>query len=170
MSKAFTRESDDAPEMPVAPRPSTLLPPGVKNYLTRDGAERLRQEIERLSHSERPKVASLTEGDDARRQLLALDQQIAGLRQILGSAEIVPPPAPPWQIVRFGASVTVRRRDGSEERYRLVGVDETDVDRGWVSWRSPIARALLNARTGQRVRFRFPDGEEDLEILAVTYE
>ena len=83
---------------------------------------------------------------------------------------MTPPPAPPWDQVRFGTTVTVRKPSGDETRYRIVGVDEMDVDRDWVSWLSPIARALLNARLGQRVRFKFPSGEEELEITAIAYE
>jgi transcription elongation GreA/GreB family factor len=64
----------------------------------------------------------------------------------------------------------VRDSAGEESTYRIVGVAETDFDRGWVSWQSPVARALLNARRGERVRFRFPSGEEELEITAVSYE
>jgi transcription elongation factor GreB len=55
-------------------------------------------------------------------------------------------------------------------RYRIVGVDETDLDRGWVSWLSPVARALLNARLGERVRFRSPSGDRELTVVAVEYE
>ncbi len=65
--------------------------------------------------------------------------------------------------------MTVRDSTGEESTYRIVGVDETDFDRGWVSWQSPIARALLNARRGERVPFSFPSGEEELEIVAVSY-
>ena len=66
--------------------------------------------------------------------------------------------------------MTVRESDGSEAQYRIVGVDEIDLDRGWVSWQSPIAKALLNAKRGQRIRFKFPSGEETLEILDIRYE
>jgi transcription elongation factor GreB len=66
--------------------------------------------------------------------------------------------------------VTVREYNGAESRYRIVGVDETDLDRGWISWVSPLAKALLNARIGQRVRFKLPSGEEELEIVGVAYE
>ncbi len=82
----------------------------------------------------------------------------------------MPPPSGDADVVRFGATVTVRRSDGSEDTYRIVGVDEIDLERSWVSWQSPIAKALLNARRGERVRFKFPSGEEELEIAGVSYE
>jgi len=50
-----------------------------------------------------------------------------------------------------------------------VGIDETDLDRDWVSWLSPIAKALLHARLGQQIHFHFPSGEEDLEIVSIEY-
>jgi transcription elongation factor GreB len=88
----------------------------------------------------------------------------------LHSAEIVPPPAPPWDQVRFGATVTVRAGSRSESRYRIVGVGEADADRGWVSWLSPIAKVLLNARRGQRLHFKCPSGEELLEVVDISDE
>lgn len=54
--------------------------------------------------------------------------------------------------------------------YRIVGVDETDLDRGWVSWLSPIARALVTARLGERVSFKSPAGSTEMEITAIDYE
>jgi transcription elongation factor GreB len=168
MSKAFTRESDDLPEQPAALRPPSL-PPGVKNYLTPDGAARLRAELERLVEKERPEAAALPDADEARRVLQRMDQRIHLLQQSLASAEIVEPPSGPPDQVRFGATVTVREHSGDQVQYRIVGVDETDFDRGWVNWRSPIAKALLNARVGNRVRLRLPAGEEELEILSIAY-
>lgn len=170
MSKAFTRESDDAPEPPPRPRATTPLPPGTKNYLTADGARRMHAELDRLTQIERPKLAASPQDPDTRRQLQSLDQQIQHLHQTLGTAVVVTPPTPPWEQVRFGATVTVRRSSREETRYRIVGLDETDADRDWVSWLSPIARTLLNARLGERVRFKFPSGEEELEIVRIGYE
>ena len=80
------------------------------------------------------------------------------------------PPATPDDRVRFGAVVTVREAGGGETRYRIVGVDEVDFDRGWISWLSPIAKALLNKSIGQRVRLRTPGGERELEVMRVSYE
>ncbi len=173
MSKAFTRESDDAPELPVRPLRPSPLPPGAKNYLTPDGAARLRAELELLLQKERPRAVPDSEtvaNPDARRRLQAPVVRIVELQRTLHTAVVVPAPAPPHEQVRFGATVLVRERNGEETRYRIVGVDETDIDRGWVSWLSPIAKALLNARLGQRVRFQFPSGEAELEIVDIRYE
>lgn len=164
MSKAFTRESDDVPERPSRPRPTQ--PAGAKNYLTQDGAQRFREELDHLTQTERPRLAAVA-GDDAPRRPQLADQRIQQLQHILHTAVVVPPPAGPPDRVRFGVTVTVREATGDESRYRIVGVDETDLDRGWVSCHSPIAKALLNARLGQRVRFKFPSGEAELEIIAL---
>jgi transcription elongation factor GreB len=170
MSKAFTRESDDESDSPALPPQPSPLPPGAKNYLTPGGAQRLREELARLVQVDRPRAVSSSEKDHAKRQLQVLDQRIRYLHQSLDSAVIVPPPPLPWEQVRFGATVKVRDGTGAETRYRIVGVDETDLDRDWVSWLSPIAKALLNARLGERVRFKFPSGETELEVTAIVYE
>ena len=170
MSKAFTRESDDLPERPVVRRPPASLSAGDKNYVTPDGARRFQVELDRLVEVERPQAAAITDPTESRQKLQELDQRIQQLREILRTAVVMLPPAAVDDRIRFGATVTVRGRDGEEPRYRLVGVDETDLDRNWVSWRSPLARALLNERKGDRVRLRLPSGEEELEIVDVAYE
>ena len=144
MSKAFTRESDDAPERAPVVRAVPVLPPGVKNLITQGGAERLRAEL-------------LQPGLPAARA--------AEVERILRSAVVEPPPPKPWERVAFGATVSIR--DGEEvEDYRLVGADETDLERNWINWCSPLAQALLKARVGQRVRFQ----DRELEILKITYD
>ena len=130
----------------------------------------MRDELDRLVQVERPRQVASPDNPEVKRQLQVLDQRIYYLQRSLQSAVVVPPPIVPEAGVRFGASVTVRDRSGGESRYRIVGVDETDIDRGWVSWISPIAKALLNARLGERVRFELPSGQEELEILSITYE
>ena len=166
MSKAFTRE-DDAAELPLPPRQISSLPPGAKNYITPDGAERLRKEIARLLEQRR--TAAAPDAPETRRGLTVLDNHIRQLEKSLNSATIVEPPPQPWTQVRFGATVTVRDQQGEEFQYRIVGVDETDVDRGWVSWCSPVANALLNAHIGQRIPLKVPAGDLELDILAITY-
>jgi len=170
VSKAFTRESDDAPERPAPARPMAALPPGAKNLLTPDGAVRLREELDRLMKEQRPALAAEAQIPDTKRQLGALDHRIAHLEQCLHTATVVPPPDPPWDHVRFGAHVTIRERDGREDNFRIVGVEEADPAEDRISCLSPIATALLHARLGQRLRIRIPAGEREVEIVAIRYE
>ena len=169
MSKAFTREENEGPEYPDLPPTLSALPPGARNYMTRAGADRLRAELERLVETERPALAAASDDPEAKRRLGLIDQRIFQLKQSFQSAEVVSPPEAPPKTVTFGTTVTVRRPDG-EETFRIVGVDETDHARGWVSWLSPVARALMNAKVGQRVQFKYPCGEEDLEVIAIRYD
>jgi transcription elongation factor GreB len=165
MSKAFTRESDDAPDELISRPPRAPLPPGTKNYLTSQGADRLRQELDHL-RERRVVLAASPETDLKRSKLRQLEARIQTLDESLQTAVVVG--SVDTDQVRFGTTVVVRSRSGEESSYRIVGVDETDIDQGWVSWLSPIAKALLNARVGDRVRFRFPSGEEELEVLSIT--
>lgn len=169
MSKAFTREDDSAPETELRPH-ATVGFPGAKQFLTASGAHRLKADLEQFLQTERPPLAARVDDPDAKRRLQILDARIEELRRILSAATVVAPPPLPWDQVRFGASVTVRNRAGVEEQYRIVGPAELDADRGWVSPTSPIGRALLNARLGQRIRYRAPGGEEELEIVRIIYE
>jgi transcription elongation factor GreB len=170
MSKAFTRDENEGPEIPDVPLTASLLAPGAKNYITPGGAEKLRAELERLVEVARPELVEARDNPDAKRQLARLDQRIMQLEESLQSAEIVEPPTGVADVVRFGACVTVREPDDSETSYRIVGVDETDADENRVSWMSPIAKALLNRKRGDRIRFKFPSGEETLEIIDISYE
>ena len=170
MSKAFTREETDGPDIPELPPLASVLPAGAKNYITAKGAQSLRDELARLVNTVRPPLAAAADDPDAKRQLVSLDQRIFRLEESLQSAEVISPPEGKTNTVRFGATVTVRETNGEESTYRIVGVDETDMDQGWVSWLSPIARALVNAKVGERVRFKIPSGETELEILAINYD
>lgn len=173
MSRAFTRE-DDARDA-ILPKPVSPLPPGARNYLTPAGAARLREELRQLADVERPKlIAAAAEeggkGADAKEELQRLELRLAYLQQGLAAAEITTAPPPPHDVVRFGATVTVRAANGAVAKYRIVGVDEADFSRDEVSWLSPIARALLNAGRGTKVPFRFPSGRTELEIVSIDYE
>jgi transcription elongation factor GreB len=170
MSKAFTRDENEGPEIPDLPPLTSPLAPGAKNYITPAGAQKLRDELQRLIESTRPSLAEAQDDPDAKRQLARLDQRIMQLEESLQSAEIVETPGGLADVVRFGATVTVRESDGTETTYRIVGVDEMDMDRNWVSWMSPIAKALLNGKRGEGIIFKFPSGQETLEIVDIRYE
>jgi transcription elongation factor GreB len=118
MSKAFTRETDEDGDAPARPLGADL-PPGVKNYMTPEGARRLRAELDRLTQVDRP--ALVTAGDG--RALREIDRRIAFLGRRLEALEVIEPASQPEGRVLFGATVAVRAEDGAERRYRLVGID-----------------------------------------------
>jgi transcription elongation factor GreB len=161
MSKAFTREDDELESLPALQ--AAPLPPGVKNYITPAGDRALRESFEALQNR-RAQLA----GTADRSQLASIDQKLARLTQILSSVLVAP--ITPSEEVRFGATVDVKYPSGDVETFRIVGVNEIDLDRNWISWQSPIARALMNAKAGQAVKWKAPAGELKLEVLSVRYE
>src|SRR5688572_10205361 len=180
MSKAFVKESDsdDELEQEVAP----ALPPSGKNYITPAGYARLEAELRRLVEIERPELvktvawaASLGDRSEnadyiyGKRRLREIDRRVRFLIKRLEGAEIVHSSGRETDQVFFGATVRVKSAAG-EKTVTIVGVDEVDPAHGRVSWVSPIAKALLKAREGERVTLRTPAGEEKLEILEVTYQ
>jgi transcription elongation factor GreB len=170
MSKAFTRESDTEEDEPPLVR--STLPRRARNYVTAEGAEQWQAELKRLIEEERPALANgkgSGGGEDSARSLKRIDARIRELTERIESAEIMRVPVPPPAEVQFGATVEVRDDLGQEAEYRIVGVDEADFERGWVSWASPIARTLLQARPGERVPLSTPGGERILEVLSVRY-
>jgi transcription elongation factor GreB len=171
MNKAFTRESDDSPEEPLSIPRSLQLPPGTRNYMTSDGARQMREELDRLVLVETPALARADVlRPENKRQLQQLEQRISYLRECLRTAVPVDGSTQKSDAIRFGASVAVRDRVGAEFTYRIVGIDEIDLNRGYVSWLSPIAKALLNSKVGDRVKFRAPTGEEELQVVRIVYE
>jgi transcription elongation factor GreB len=178
MSKAFVKEDADAgDDVEGAQAP---LPAG-KNYITPQGFARLQAEKKQLLEIERPEVvkvvawaASLGDRSEnadyiyGKRRLREIDRRVRFLIKRLESAEVVRSSGRDSDQVFFGARVRVRGTQG-ERSVRIVGIDEVDPAKGDVSWISPIARALIKARAGDRVRLRTPAGEEELEILEVDY-
>ena len=183
MSKAFTRESDtDASDSADGENDGPSLPAGFKNYMTPGGARKLRDELKRLLGTDRPEVVrtvswAASNGDRSengdyiygKRRLREIDRRIRFLQKRLDGAVVVDPAHQQGAKVLFGASVEVRDEEDRIRRYAIVGIDETDVARGRVSWISPIAKALLNHEEGESILFRSPKGEEELEILRVEF-
>jgi transcription elongation factor GreB len=181
MSKAFVKESDaddDPPDEPIA------LPEGVRNYMTPRGFRQMRDELQRLIRTERPKVVDTVawaagNGDRSengdyiygKRRLREIDRRIRYLSKRLEIADVVDPAAQKRRDqVFFGATVTYANSRDEEKTVTIVGVDEADLDRGQVSWVSPIARALLKARCGDVVELRTPAGVEPIEVVSIRYD
>jgi transcription elongation factor GreB len=180
MSKAFVKESDDEPELPDE---EPAIPTGVKNYMTPEGHRRLQEELRRLAREERPKTVDIVawaagNGDRSengdylygKQRLREIDRRIRFLTKRLESAEVVDPRQQTRRDqVFFGASVTYANRHGAEKTVTIVGIDEADLERGQVSWISPIARALLKAHEGDTVELRTPTGPEPIEVREIRY-
>lgn len=186
MSKAFTKEDDADTELELDADDEDggdAIPTGSRNYMTPQGAQRLRDELSHLLHTERPKVVETVawaagNGDRSenadyiygKRRLREIDRRVRFLTKRLDSAQVVDPAAQTADRVLFGATVTVENEDGEKRTYQIVGIDETDAKLGRVSWISPIGKALLQAREGDVVILKTPKGEEELEILKVEYK
>jgi len=178
MSKAFVKEDADSSD---APQGAEAPPPIGKNYITPEGFARLQSEKKQLLEVERPEVvrtvawaAALGDRSEnadyiyGKRRLREIDRRVRFLIKRLEAAQIVHCAGRDSDQVFFGAQVRVKG-PGGERTVRIVGTDEVDAKKGHVSWVSPIARALLKARAGDFVRLRTPAGDEELEILEVTY-
>jgi transcription elongation factor GreB len=169
MARAFTRESDNESLDEIVVEPKEVLPPGVKNYITPEGARRLRADLGSLV-DERPRLREAIgeEPEPAdKKRLRELDRKIRYLDERVSGLEIVEPPGKIPDRVVFGATVTVADEDGIEKSYQISGVDETDPDNGKVSWISPIARALTSRAVGDEVQLDLPRGRVVLEILKI---
>jgi transcription elongation GreA/GreB family factor len=144
VSKAFTKEDDDAP-VPATRRRGVPVP--EPNFMTAAGVQAARAEIERLGR----------DGGDPDR--------IRELSDHLATAQVMTPED--RDVVGLGAAVTVEDESGKRTTYRLVGAIEADPKRGWLSWQTPIANALWGARVGDAIEL--PRGGE-VQIIAIAYD
>jgi transcription elongation factor GreB len=159
MSRAFTKEQD-GPEVVEWSEPEVI--PGVPNRITPFGAAALRGRLER-ARAER-KALGESARDTSRRA--ELDPELRFLERRVGSFVETPLPVAPAK-AGFGVAVTMSRDD----RTRVItigGVDEVDAERGWVSFTSPVAKALFGAEPGDLVVVPTPRGEEEWEVEAVA--
>ena len=159
VSKAFTK--DDGPaEAPILRRRAPL-PAGVPNYVTPHGLEALRDELTALDAAT-PAAGNAPDAQAHAARRTELEHRIA-------SAVVTPPPADRAEI-RFGARVCARAAGGDERDIRIVGVDEADPAENAIAFVAPLARALLGRHVGDVVSVTTPGGEEELTVLAVTYD
>ena len=160
--------------------------PALKNYITPAGLQRLRDEHRFLLSRERPAVVEVvawaaSNGDRSenadylygKRRLGQIDSRIRFLTKRIDAAVVIDPaaprPGPAATRVFFGATVTYKDAVGHQHVVSIVGVDEVDLNRGHISWRSPLANALMKASPGDRVDLRAPGKTEHLEIIDVEY-
>ncbi len=159
-----------------APRPAS------SRYITAEGANKLRAELEQLWIVERPRVTqevtdAAAQGDRSenaeyiygKKRLREIDRRVRFLGKRLEEVTIVSEAPPSNDRVYFGAWVTVEDEDGLEVEWRIVGPDESDVKRGWISMDSPVARALMGKRAGDDVTVKAPKGDAVYTLVAIRY-
>jgi transcription elongation factor GreB len=183
MNKAFTKEPDNQEDLDEDIEEASPIPQGQKNYITPHGAKRLQDEYKELKYKERPEVTKTVawaagNGDRSenadytygKKRLREIDRRLRFLSKRIDAMEIVDPVKLSSDQVLFGATVTILDEDDVEKTYSIVGVDEADLSKGYISWISPVASALFKGKVGDSVTFRTPKGVKEVEILKVIYK
>lgn len=164
---------------------SRWRPPPEKStaLITRDGLERLRAELQELWHVRRPEVvkalaAAAAEGDRSenaeytyrKKQLGEIDRRVRYLSKRIEVLKVPDSSRVPRDKVFFGAWFELEDEDGNTRTHRIVGPDETDAKRGWISIDSPLARAALNKAVDMEFEVELPTGRAGFVVVAVRYE
>lgn len=152
------------------------------NYITAEGAQGLRRELSYLWRVKRPQVTQAVSeaaalGDRSenaeyiygKKQLREIDRRIRYLQKRLDQLIVVENRPADEDRIFFGAWVRLEDEEGAEHTYRIVGADEIDTGRGWISIDSPVARALLKHTQGDEVTVQLPKGQTRLIVIDVSY-
>jgi len=149
--------------------------------MTRQGFERLQQELDQLRREERPRIikaiaearahGDLSENAEyhaAKERQGFVEGRIRELEVKVGAAEVIEPPRDGERIT-FGSTVLLRGTDGKEVKYQIVGSDEAEPATGRISILSPLARTLIGKEVGDEVKVQAPGGAKTYEVLAVNF-
>ena len=185
MSKAFVKEDDGGMDFDAEGDDEADAPAAAfRVLLTPDGHARLKDELKQLRTVERPKVVDIvswaaSNGDRSengdyiygKKRLREIDRRMRFLMKRLDVAEVVDPARQTNRDkVFFGAWVTFENSRGEEKTVRIVGVEEARLEDGEISWVSPMARALMGKEEGDLAPVQTPNGVDEVEVLAISYE
>jgi len=165
---------------------SRWRPPAEKStaLITREGHDRLKSELDDLWRVRRPEVvkalaAAAAEGDRSenaeytyrKKQLGEIDRRVRYLSKRLEALRVVDAAPSDRDAIFFGAEVTVENiGNGELALYRIVGPDETDAQRGWISIDAPLARAMLKKRLDDEFDAVLPTGIAHFAITGIRYK
>jgi transcription elongation factor GreB len=167
MSRGFVREGDQE-EIPLVPQ-RAYLPVGVANFVTREGMDQLLKEKEDLIR-ERDNLGISNENEKRISQNY-LNAKLQLLNERIADARVIEITGQPPDEIAFGATVTLKT-DVSDniQTFRIVGVDEADIAKGKISFISPLAKALINKKIGERVTLKRPGKDTVFKIMNITYK
>jgi transcription elongation factor GreB len=166
MSRGFVKE-DDQEEVPMVP-PRAHLPAGVPNYVTQAGMDELLAERQALMNEK--ENLDISSENERRIAVNHITAKLQLLNNRITEARIIDLKEQPLDEIRFGATVTLKTEETNDiQHFQIVGVDETDISRGKISFLSPIARVLTNKKVGDKVVLKRPKGDHILEIMDITY-
>jgi transcription elongation factor GreB len=166
MSRGFVKE-DDQEEIPLVPQ-RAYLPEGVTNFVTVAGMNQLLAEKQMLI-DEKDTLYSSRE-DEKRIALNYINAKLQLLNNRIAEARIVDLKEQPQNEIRFGALVTIKNEvSGDIQTFQIVGIDEADIPKGKISFISPVARSLINKKTGDKVVLKQAKEEIVFEILDISY-
>lgn len=167
MSRGFVREGDQE-DVPLVPQ-RAYLPAGIPNFVTREGMEQLLKEKEQLIN-ERDNLGIMNENEKRIAQNL-INAKLQLLNERISEARLVEVTGKKADEITFGATVTLKNPEsGNIQAFKITGVDEADVGKGKISFISPLAKMLLNKKTGQTVTVKRNQEEIVYEIIEVTYK
>ena len=166
MSRGFVKE-DDQEEIPMVP-PRANLPEGVPNYVTQTGMNELLAEKQKLT-DEKDHLDSSNE-NERRIALNYINAKLQLLNQRIGEAKIIQLHEQPQHEIRFGATVTLKTAANQQiHTFQIVGVDEASIIKGKISFLSPLAKVLLNKKTGEKSVLKREKDETVFEIVEIAY-
>jgi transcription elongation factor GreB len=166
MSRGFVKE-DDQEEIPIVPQ-RAYLPDGVPNFVTRSGMDQLLAERQLLV-SEKDNPGSPND-NDKRIALNYINARLNLLNNRIAEARVVNLNEQPKNEIRFGATVTLKTQEsGNIQTFQITGVDEADISKGKISFISPLAKTLINKKTGDRIILKQPNKETVFEIMGIDY-
>ena len=166
MSRGFIKE-DDQEEVPIVPQ-RAFLPDGVPNFVTPAGMEQLLAEKQMLIR-ERDDL-SIANENERRIAVNFINAKLQLLNDRIAEARIVDPKGEPRDEIRFGSLVTLKNEgSGKIQTFQIVGVDEADIAKGKISFISPLAKAMINKKSGDKITLKLYRGETVFKIVEIDY-
>ena len=166
MSRGFVRE-DDQEEIPIVPQ-RAYLPEGVTNFVTPFGMNQLLDEKQMLEN-EKNNLNNANE-NEKRIELNYINAKLQLLNNRIAEAKIINLDEQQQNEIRFGATITIKTEASNNiQTFQIVGVDEADISKGKVSFISPLARVLINKKTGDKVILKQAGKDIVFEIIDIFY-